>query len=184
MKSTISESTSKWMREVLYQTVENGTGSKARIEGYTIGGKTGTAEKHPRDEGRYLVSFISFAPVDNPQIVLYVVIDEPNIENQSDASQATIMTNKLYSEIFPYMGIFSSIDLPDEPEGEPESETSTTAEPEEGETESTETGEGETTESGEASERVTPVYNEIWPPGFGFMGPSSEETSAAETTAE
>ncbi len=184
VKSTISESTSKWMREVLYQTVENGTGSKARIEGYTIGGKTGTAEKHPRDEGRYLVSFISFAPVDNPQIVLYVVIDEPNIENQSDASQATIMTNKLYSEIFPYMGIFSSIDLPDKPEGEPESETSTTAEPEEGETESTETGEGETTESGEASERVTPVYNEIWPPGFGFMGPSSEETSAAETTAE
>ena len=82
------------------------------------------------------------------------------------------------------MGIFSSIDLPDKPEGEPESETSTTAEPEEGETESTETGEGETTESGEASERVTPVYNEIWPPGFGFMGPSSEETSAAETTAE
>lgn len=179
VKSTVSESTSKWMREVLYQTVENGTGSKARIEGYTIGGKTGTAEKHPRDEGRYLVSFISCAPVDDPQIVLYVVIDEPNIENQSDASQTTIMTNKLYKEIFPYMGIFSSIDLPDEPESEPETGTT---EPEEGETETTVEGEGET--ESETSERATPVYNEIWPPGFGFMGPSSQETTEAETTAE
>lgn len=186
VKETVSESTSKKLRQMLYETVEEGTGSKARVEGYTIGGKTGTAEKHPRDEGRYLVSFISFSPVDDPQIMVYVVIDEPNIENQSDAAQATIMTNKLYKEIFPYMGIFSSIEQPDEPE------TGGT-EPESGETE-TESGETETEGASEpksggaepesALHRITPVDNEIWPPGWGFMGESSKETTAEETAAQ
>lgn len=54
----------------------NTTGTAARVEGYTIGGKTGTAEKVPRGSGKYVVSFIGFAPVENPQVVVYVVVDE------------------------------------------------------------------------------------------------------------
>lgn len=150
---------------MLYQTVEEGTGNKARIEGYKIGGKTGTAEKQPRDDERYLVSFISFAPVDDPQIVLYVVIDEPNIPKQSDASQATIMTNKLYKEILPYMGIFSDID----PEPEPEPETGS-AEPETG-------------SEPETSSTKREPQDEAWEPGWGFMGPITG-TSTAETTSQ
>ena len=165
IKTTISASTSSAIRDMLYQTVEEGTGNKARIEGYKIGGKTGTAEKQPRDDERYLVSFISFAPVDDPQIVLYVVIDEPNIPKQSDASQATIMTNKLYKEILPYMGIFSDID----PEPEPEPETGS-AEPETG-------------SEPETSSTKREPQDEAWEPGWGFMGPITG-TSTAETTSQ
>ena len=174
VKETVSESTSKAIREMLYQTVEGGTGIRSRIEGYKIGGKTGTAEKQPREEKRFLVSFISFAPVDDPQIVVYVVIDEPNIEKQSDASQATVMSKKLYSEILPYMGIFPTEELKTEPEGgtsEPES----TAVPEEStEPETSPEGEpGTTGAEGETEpQRATPVYNEEWPEGQGFMEPS------------
>lgn len=172
VKETISRETSKKLRQMLYDTVEGGTGSKSKVEGYTIGGKTGTAEKHPREEGRYLVSFISFAPVDDPQIVLYVVIDEPNIPKQSDASQTTIMSNKIYTEILPYLGVF--------PEGEEIPEEETATEPEETETSSG--GEEETTGE-EGPKRATPVYDEIWENG-GFMGPADEkekETQEGET---
>lgn len=175
VKETVSESTSKAMREMLYQTVEGGTGIRSRIEGYKIGGKTGTAEKQPREDNRYLVSFISFAPVDDPQIVLYVVIDEPNIEKQSDASQATVMSKKLYSEILPYMGIFPTESLGTEPE-------SGTAEPEGGtEPETSSESEPDTTgaEGGTEPQRATPVYNEEWPEGQGFMDPAEPETSPA-----
>lgn len=187
VKETVSESTSKALREMLYQTVEGGTGSRARIEGYKIGGKTGTAEKHPREEKRYLVSFISFAPVDDPQIVVYVVIDEPNIENQASAAETTIMSNKLYADLLPYMGIF-----PDkEPEEtEPESaEPGNITEPESPDNPTeTETQEGETPadtpeESTREPERVTPVYDEEWPEGLGFMGPVGEEKETEEETA-
>ncbi len=181
VKETVSESTSAALRNMLYQTVEGGTGNKARVEGYTIGGKTGTAEKQPREEERYLVSFISFAPVDDPQIVVYVVIDEPNLPKQSDASQATVMTNKLYTELLPYMGIFPSAEPEDTAEpsteaGEPAGGT----EPETG-TEPESTAEGET--AGAEPETAAPVYNEEWPEGWGFMGPVSGEPSTEETTS-
>lgn len=178
VKETVSGSTSKALKEMLFQTVEEGTGSKSRIEGYTIGGKTGTAEKHPRDEGRYLVSFISFAPVEDPQILVYVVIDEPNLENQSDASQATVMSRKLYTELLPYMGIFSSIDPPEPETTAAEPEGGGTSDPE-GEPEGTDPeGEPEST-----VHRIEPIDNEMWPEGWGFMGPSGGEPPTEEATA-
>lgn len=174
LKETVSESTSAALREMLYQTVEGGTGMKARVEGYKIGGKTGTAEKQPRDEENYLVSFISFAPVDDPQIVLYVVIDEPNLERQSDAAQTTIMTNKLYQEILPYMGIF--------PTETTQQEESTVTPAEDGKT----SVEEETTSAEETgadeTEQSTVEYNEEWPDGWGFMGPVETETVGEEGT--
>lgn len=165
VKSTISKGTSDLIREYLYQTVEGGTGRKAAIEGYTIGGKTGTAEKHPRDKERYLVSFLCFAPVEDPQIVCYFIIDEPNIPDQDDASQATVMAHNVLLEVLPYMGIY-----PNQPiTKEPEEETTT-----EGETEETTEEETETTTYPESH------FNESYF-GQGFMG---ETTVEGESTAE
>ena len=62
---------------------------RQQVEGYEIGGKTGTAEKLPRGEGNYLLSFIGYAPQENPEVVIYVVIDEPNVANQSVSSYVT-----------------------------------------------------------------------------------------------
>ena len=89
LRRPISSKTSALIRQYLYATMygpqdangNNATGRAARIAGYAMGGKTGTAEKIPRDKTNYLVSFIGFAPADSPQVVLYVVVDEPNALN-------------------------------------------------------------------------------------------------------
>ena len=106
LTETISDETSEEVKEYLYQTVEEGTATPAQVDGYTIGGKTGTAQKYPRGDGNYLLSFIGFAPVDDPQVVVYVVIDEPNDENQAQSSFATELAQEIFSEILPYMNIF------------------------------------------------------------------------------
>ena len=105
VKKTISEETSKTIREYMYETVKTGSGKKGQVEGYAIGGKTGTAEKHPRNEGKNLVSFISYAPQDNPEIMVYVAIDEPNVENQANSGLAVGLSQKIMKEAFPYLNI-------------------------------------------------------------------------------
>ena len=105
VKKTISEETSKTIKEYMYATVESGSGKKAQVEGYDIGGKTGTAEKHPRSEGKNLVSFISYAPQDNPEIMVYVAIDEPNVANQANSGLAVGLSQKIMKEAFPYLNI-------------------------------------------------------------------------------
>ena len=105
LKQTVSETTSAMMREYLYATVAEGTGKTARPAGYAIGGKTGTAEKAARDDENYVVSFIGYAPADDPQIVIYVVIDEPNVEDQPHASYATGVVRNILTEVLPYMHI-------------------------------------------------------------------------------
>ena len=87
MKRTVSQKTAETLRTYLYHVIAGdgvmtGTGSAAGVEGYKIGGKTGTAEKIPRDKKNYVVSFLGAAPIDNPQVVLYVVVDEPNVAEQ------------------------------------------------------------------------------------------------------
>lgn len=110
VRRTVSETVSAIMRQELFSVVEEGTGKKAGVEGYTIGGKTGTAEKLPRGNNKYLLSFIGFAPVDDPQVVIYVVVDEPNIELQSTSSGATLLFSAIASELFPYMNIYKTND--------------------------------------------------------------------------
>lgn len=105
LKQTVSATTSAQMREYLYAAVAEGTGKSARPAGYAIGGKTGTAEKAARDKKNYVVSFIGYAPADNPQIVIYVVIDEPNVEQQAHASFATGIVKNILTEVLPYMHI-------------------------------------------------------------------------------
>jgi stage V sporulation protein D (sporulation-specific penicillin-binding protein) len=111
IKRTVSEETSGFIRETMYQTVEIGTAKPAKVAGYTIGGKTGTAEKFPRGQSNYLVSFLGAAPAISPEIVIYVIIDEPqNVLRQDDSSIATKLANRIMTELLPALGIY--------PEGE------------------------------------------------------------------
>jgi len=111
IRRTVSDETSRFIREAMYQTVEMGTAKPAKVEGYTIGGKTGTAEKFPRNQGNYVVSFLGAVPALNPEIVIYVVIDEPqNVERQDDSSIATKFASRIMKELLPALGIY--------PEGE------------------------------------------------------------------
>lgn len=106
LRKTVSEETSEFMRNTLFKVVDAGTGQKVKVEGYTIGGKTGTAEKLPRGNGKYLLSFIGFAPVDNPQVVVYVTVDEPDVEDQSATGYGTILAHSIFERLLPYMNVY------------------------------------------------------------------------------
>ena len=107
MRVTVSEDTSAFLREALFQTVEGGTGKRAQIQGYHVGGKTGTAQKLPRSAKNYLVSFLGFAPVEDPQLLVYVVVDTPNLEGeaQASASFATKIEQKIMNDALQFLNI-------------------------------------------------------------------------------
>ncbi len=109
-KQVISTNTSDLLRRYLYSTVEAGTAKTAGVEGYQIGGKTGTAEKHTDDEGAYLVSFIGYVPYDNPQYVIYTIVDEVNDTNQAQSRYAQQLSHDILEEILPFLGIVKSSD--------------------------------------------------------------------------
>ena len=155
-KRVISEQTSTMLKQYMKTVMEGtGTGASAAVEGYDIGGKTGTAEKYPRNSGKHLLSFIGYAPQDEPEVLIYVVIDEPNTESQEDSSLVLNLARSIMEEAFPYMNI-STIDgqpvvapeQPDEP-GEDQQEVEPQAE-NETETESQEEVSGEPSYEGEA----------------------------------
>ena len=107
LRRTVSDETSQFIREAMLQTVEVGTAKPARVMGYAIGGKTGTAEKLPRGEKKYLVSFLGAVPALNPEIVIYVIIDEPqNVVRQDDSSLATGLASRIMKELLPALGIY------------------------------------------------------------------------------
>lgn len=116
LKQTISETTSDRMREYLTNVCTIGTGKTAVPAGYIIGGKTGTAEMYPRKTGNYVVSFIGFAPVDDPQVVVYVVIDRPNVDHQPHSSFAQEIAKNIFTEILPYLQVFRTEELSEEDE--------------------------------------------------------------------
>ena len=105
VKKTISKETSDIIKDYMQGVVEEGTGASAAVEGYAVGGKTGTAEKLPRGNGKYLVSFIGYAPQENPQVMVYVVIDEPNSAVQANSGYATQLASQIMTDIFPYLGV-------------------------------------------------------------------------------
>ena len=160
LKQTISTTTSEKIIEYCNEVVISGTGKKARPAGYAIGGKTGTAEtvvNGVRSEHDYVVSFMGYAPADDPQIAIYVVIDRPNMPDQTGGTaEACLITKEILTEVLPYLNIFMTEELSEEEIADlearglynanlvkPEEET-----PEEGEEGSTEGEEG----SDEASE--------------------------------
>lgn len=110
LKQTVSKETSDKLKEYLYAVVTDGTGNTAKVPGYSMGGKTGTGEKMPRDEKNYLVSFIGYLPQEKPQMVIYTVIDTPNQsqkgEKQAHSVFAQNLTREILEEILPYMNIY------------------------------------------------------------------------------
>lgn len=116
LKQTISESTSAALRQYLANVCTLGTGTHAVPAGYFIGGKTGTAEMYPRKTGNYVVSFIGFAPIDDPQVMVYVVIDRPNVEDQPHSNFAQEITKNILTEILPYLQIFRTEEISEEDE--------------------------------------------------------------------
>lgn len=113
-KQTISSDVSALIRQYMGTVMESdGTGAAAKVDGYSMGGKTGTAQKYPREEKKYLVSFIGFAPLDDPQVVVYVVVDEPNTEYQADSLYAQYIYKGVMTEILPYLNIFQDEEVTD-----------------------------------------------------------------------
>ncbi len=116
LKKTISEETSNLIRDYCVLAVEgdHSTGKLARPAGYRIGGKTGTAETLPRNNGQWVVSFLGFAPAENPQICIYVVLDRINNKKQDEAGRACILARNILTELLPYMNIYMTEPLTDE----------------------------------------------------------------------
>ena len=125
LKQTVSASTSELIRQYCKGVVDNGTGKTARPAGYSIGGKTGTAETVPRDKINYVVSFMGYAPTDNPQIAIYVVVDRPNAVFQDDSKYATRIVRNILTEVLPYMNIYMTEELSDKEREELDSLEST-----------------------------------------------------------
>lgn len=100
----ISKETSETMKVILESVVAEGTGNKAYIPGYRIGGKTATSEKLPRRSGKYIASFMAFAPAENPQVLALVLIDEPQGVYYGGTVAGPVM-KELLSNVLPYLGI-------------------------------------------------------------------------------
>ena len=108
VKRTTSEDTSSKLRSYLKSTVEEGTAAPAQVKGYSIGGKTGTAEKRPVSAKKYLVSFIGCEPAEDPEVADYVIIDEPHVKDQAHSTYATEFSSKVMKRVLPFLGQYAS----------------------------------------------------------------------------
>lgn len=152
VRETVSYATSDIIRRALVRTVSEGTGGAAKVPGYEVGGKTGTAEKQPRGHKTYVVSFCGFAPAEDPEVLVYVAIDEPNVEDQAHSSFASNVFSQIMGDILPYLNIFPTQDVPVD-------ETLQSQLPkQEGLTDNTGESEGETLGEGETEALEKPPY--------------------------
>lgn len=108
-ENVISDETSLKMRTMLEKVVSEGGGSKCSIEGYAIGGKTATSEKLPRGNGKYIASFIGFAPADDPEVIAMCIIDEP-VGIYYGGTIATPVIREVFENILPYLGVDYSVE--------------------------------------------------------------------------
>lgn len=112
----ITKETSEFLKDALRRTVTDGTAKHAQVEGYSIGGKTGTAQKLPRGTGKYLVSFIGCAPAEEPEVVIYAIVDEPNAANQAQSTFAQELCRDILKEVLPFLDIHKIGDKREEDE--------------------------------------------------------------------
>lgn len=178
LRTTISEQTSEKVKQYLYNTMygevdgngNSATGKKARIAGYAMGGKTGTAQKIPRGNGNYLVSFIGYAPYDEPQVVCYVIVDEPNSDYQPTSSFAQEIWKEVMQKSLPYLNIYETEEPPADMIDEYNATHAEKAEPEE-ETE------GEDAEKKEESDEpiIDPQTGEVVTPPDVSNDPSIDQ---------
>lgn len=150
LKQTVSKNTSETLKTYLKAVVAEGTGNTAKVNGYSMGGKTGTAQKRPVENKKYLLSFVGYAPADNPQVLVYVVVDEPNVEDQAHSNYAQELAKNIMEEVLPYMNLYPDEAVIREPENQGE----------EGET-----GEGQEGEEGEKPEDSL-VWGDIFEDGY------------------
>ena len=111
VRQTVTSETSQLLRTYLRAGVDEGLARKSGVAGYAIGGKTGTAQKQPREDKKWVVSYIGCAPTDDPQLVLYTVIDEPFETNGTSGSSldALNLSRSIYEETLPYLNIYKDI---------------------------------------------------------------------------
>ena len=102
----VSEATSETMRYILEQVVAEGSGKRAKLPGYRVGGKTATSEKLPRSLKKYISSFLGFAPADDPQVIALITIDEPVGIYYGGTIAAPVVAD-IFSNILPYLDITS-----------------------------------------------------------------------------
>ncbi len=114
LKQTVSTAVSDTIVEYCNAVVQTGTGRAARPAGYTMGGKTGTAEVVPRDGINYVVSFIGYVPANDPQIAIYVVVDRANQSKQDNSRLASEIVREILTEVLPYLGIPMTEELSDQ----------------------------------------------------------------------
>ncbi len=141
IKQTVTAKTSDYISHALWQTIEAGTGGTAKVPGYQMGGKTGTAQHLDKTEESYLLSFLGFAPYDNPQVVCYVIVDAPQVPEPGSSSYACKLFSSIMGEALPYMNIFptspeeieTTTPAPQEPESQTEGETTVPLSPSEDE---------------------------------------------------
>ena len=106
MEEVLSPDVSEALRTYMKASVDDGTSVYAKVDGYSMGGKTGTAQKIPRGNGKYIVSWVGFVPFDDPQVVIYCIIDEPNVADQADNRFPQWVARDILREILPYLGIY------------------------------------------------------------------------------
>lgn len=189
LKQTISRSTSEQIIEEcnLVVTGEHGTGKTARPAGYMIGGKTGTAETLPRGNHKYVVSFMGYAPADDPQIAIYVVVQEGNGDYHGDAKHATRIVRSVLTEVLPYLNISMTEPLSDEEKQELEERklAATGAakdEPAEGEEGEAANPDGTEGNAGDSAEGGTEGSAESKENGGGEKGTTAENDAESDNT--
>lgn len=101
-KNVISKDVSEKMKYILEKVVAEGTGNKAQVEGYRIGGKTATSQKLPRSARKYIASFMAFAPANDPQVIAMIIVDEPQGVYYGGTVVGPLM-KQLYENILPYV---------------------------------------------------------------------------------
>ncbi len=105
IRQAMSEETANQIRDILEGVVENGTSKNAYIRGFRLAGKTGTSEKLPRGSGKYIASFVGFAPANDPEIIGIVMLDEPMGSSHMGGAIAAPTFKKMFDEILRYMDI-------------------------------------------------------------------------------
>ncbi len=187
LRQVVSEHVSDLMIDYCIGVVDEGTGTRARPAGYRIGGKTGTAERSGQGKRDYTVSFMGFAPADDPQIAIYVVIDRPNVSSQEHGTRyACLLCRDILTEVLPYMHIFMTEPLSpaEEKELEERGQQSTLSENSASENSASENSASENSASeNEAEEEIPVVEIQIDPSSGMALDPINHEPLDPETGA-
>ncbi|MBR3104448.1 MAG: hypothetical protein IKH46_11575, partial [Lachnospiraceae bacterium] len=185
LRQVVSEHVSDLMIDYCIGVVDEGTGTRARPAGYRIGGKTGTAERSGQGKRDYTVSFMGFAPADDPQIAIYVVIDRPNVSSQEHGTRyACLLCRDILTEVLPYMHIFMTEQLSpaEEKELEERGQQSTLSENSASENSASENSASENSASENAAEEENQVVDININPSSGMaIDPINQEPLDPET---